>query len=192
MSAHRAYQRLSDRLRMVIGRGRIKTGDDSGPVQKQQVVLGPLEVHDNIPRLSEFGFASMPPEDSDVTIAFFGGDRSNGVIVATGHQQTRLKNLAMGDAAIYDALGKYIWLKKDGGIVIEAKNADVTINNAATVKINATVMVELNTPKLKVDGDIEATGTITGDADVKTGSISLASHKHGGVETGGGQTGGPV
>lgn len=45
---------------------------------------------------------------------------------------------------------------------------------------------------LEVTGDIKATGTITGDTDVKTGSISLKTHKHGGVQAGGSQTSTPV
>ena len=40
--------------------------------------------------------------------------------------------------------------------------------------------------------DMSAAGTVTGATDVKAGAISLKTHKHGGVTTGGGQTGVPV
>jgi len=46
---------------------------------------------------------------------------------------------------------------------------------------------------LEVLNNLTSDATVTGATDVKTGSgISLKTHKHGGVQTGGGQTGGPV
>jgi hypothetical protein len=52
--------------------------------------------------------------------------------------------------------------------------------------------VRVDAPTLEVHGDITATGTITGDADVKSGTIRLRTHKHTGVTTGGGTSGGPT
>jgi hypothetical protein len=40
-------------------------------------------------------------------------------------------------------------------------------------------------------GDIHVGGTVTGDTDVVAGGISGKNHKHGGVQTGGGNTAGP-
>lgn len=45
---------------------------------------------------------------------------------------------------------------------------------------------------ITLDGNIDLTGTITTPEDVVAGGKSLKSHKHGGVQTGGGQTGAPV
>jgi hypothetical protein len=42
------------------------------------------------------------------------------------------------------------------------------------------------------DANVTAAGTVIGATDVKSGAISLKTHKHGGVQTGGGQTGVPV
>lgn len=64
----------------------------------------------------------------------------------------------------------------NGIVNINCKNATVT----------ATTQIKLDTPKVKVTGDVEA------DGDVKAGSISLKNHKHGGVSAGGAQTGTPV
>lgn len=64
----------------------------------------------------------------------------------------------------------------DGIVNISCKNATVT----------ATTQVKIDSPKLKVTGDVEA------DGDVKAGAISLKTHKHSGVQSGGGQTGTPV
>jgi hypothetical protein len=45
---------------------------------------------------------------------------------------------------------------------------------------------------INADANVSAAGTVTGTTDVKAGAVSLKTHKHGGVTTGGGQTGIPV
>lgn len=144
---------------MMIGRGRVKFADDSGSVQIVQVQLGPLETNDCL-RLAEFGFTSNPPVGSDVAAVFIAGDRSNGIIIATGNQTLRLKNLLPGESALYDALGKYVYLTENG-IEIEANGQPVTVNNASTVTVNAATEVVLNTPNLQVNGNITASGDIS-------------------------------
>lgn len=48
------------------------------------------------------------------------------------------------------------------------------------------------TGNLVVNGNINCTGTVTATVDVVGGGISLKTHTHGGVQTGGGNTGGPI
>lgn len=45
---------------------------------------------------------------------------------------------------------------------------------------------------VEITGKVHVTGDVTGDADIKAGSISLKSHKHGQVQAGGAQSGAPV
>lgn len=57
--------------------------------------------------------------------------------------------------------------------------------------------IEVKAPTVAITGDLEVTGTIhtpstiTGDTDVVGGGKSLKTHTHGGVQTGGGNTGAP-
>lgn len=149
------------RIQLTIGKGRVTAIDDSGSVQKVQAQLNGFETRDATPRLAEFGFTSNPPANSDVVFVFLGGNRTSGVAVATNHQPSRPTGLQPGEVQVYDLWGKSIYLTKDNGIVIDAKDTDITINNAKTVAVNASSEVVLNTPKLQVNGDIVATGDIT-------------------------------
>lgn len=115
--------RVWNRLMLLIGRGRVNTVDDSGNVQKMQAQLGADEIVDNIARLAEYGFTSNPPPGSDVVIAFIAGERSNGVVIATGNQKFRMKALASGDVAIYDLRGQSVLLGP-GGIRMTAPVAE--------------------------------------------------------------------
>lgn len=190
-----SIQRLYQRILHAIGRGRITTGSDAGSVQLQQVQLGPDEIKDNIPRLAEFGLTSMPPVGSDAVVVFIGGDRSNGAIIATGHQASRPKNLQAGETMLYSQDGKSIYMTVDGGIVVEAKGQVVTVNNATTVTINAATKVRMVTPLLEVTGDIiDNVGTNTNTvaqmraiydghthqvANISTGSSTVTSNATG-------------
>jgi phage baseplate assembly protein V len=149
------------RIQLTVGRGRITAVDDSQTVQQLQIQMGALETRDKTPRMVEYGLASSPPVSAEVVVVFIAGDRSTGIAIASNHQPSRPKNLQAGEVMLYDVEGKQIYLTKDGGIVIDAVNTPVAINNATTVTVNASQEVVLNTPLLQVNGSIKATGDIT-------------------------------
>lgn len=153
-------QRMMRRIQLATGWGRVTLSDDSKTAQILQVKLNDSETRDGTPRIAEFGFTSRPPLGSDVLIVFLGGDRSKGVVVATAHQASRPTNLQEGEAMVYDLWGKSIYLTKSGGIIVDAKGTPVTVNNATTVTINAAEAVQMNTPVLRVSGNIEAGGDV--------------------------------
>lgn len=154
MSDQGITERVARRVLLSLARALVTTVNDSGGVQMMQVKLNALETRDNTPRVAEFGLTSNPPVNSDAFVVFLGGDRSNGVVLGTVHQPSRPKNLASGETMIYSQDGKSIYLTASGGIVVDAKNQAVTVNNATTVTINAATKVRMVTPLLEVTGDI--------------------------------------
>ena len=189
-------QRLGRRLQMLVGLGRVTLVDDTGTVQMLQLKLGALELRDRTPRLAEYGFASNPPAGSDAALLFVGGDRSNGVVIATGNQTYRLKGLANGDAAIYDSRGQSVWLTASG-IVVNGAGLPLTVNNTPTVTVNAATQIDLQTPKVSCSGDLDVAGSIVAQGDISDhGTKTMAgmrtvfnSHDH--TDPQGGSTGGP-
>ncbi|HBN5714634.1 TPA: baseplate assembly protein, partial [Morganella morganii] len=73
--------------------------------------------------------------------------------IGSNHPGSRHTGLSPGESVMYNLWGMYIHMTEDG-IVIEAKDKDVTINNADKVTVNAKTEVVLNTPILKVSGDV--------------------------------------
>ncbi|OWF77703.1 baseplate assembly protein, partial [Yersinia kristensenii] len=144
MSESGQLAKLYRQIKMMIGVGRVTGSNDAGSVQTIQYQT-PLEVRGDTPRLAEFGFSSGLPAGSDVVIGFLGGDRSSAVIIGSNHQSFRHVGLNSGETVIYSQWGQFIKLT-ESGVIIEAHNQPVTVNNATEVTVNASVKVRLNTP----------------------------------------------
>jgi phage baseplate assembly protein V len=152
-----AIDRMWRRVLLVVGRGRIKTGNDEGPVQRHQVSLGQLETFDDLPRVAEYGFNSAPPENTDAILLFVGGNRTDGVIIGTNHQVFRMRNLAPGEVSISDNTGQTVYLTKSG-IVIKGAGKPIRICD--------TPMVTIDAPIMHVTGDVAIDSKLVAQGDV--------------------------
>ena len=183
-------ERIQARLYSIIGLGRLTADpNDAGPVQTMQLMMNAFDNLDPVPRVAEYGLTSMPPAGSDTVVAFIGGDRSNGVVVATGHKASRPKGLLSGDVCLYNNSGQFIKLASNGTITIEANGQEVHVANASSVVIDGPVTIN---GKLTVNDDIVATGSIgDGTRTIEADRAIYDSHTHSGVQTGSGHTGVP-
>jgi phage baseplate assembly protein V len=181
--------RIWRRVLLMIGRGRITFVADGGAVQRVQVQLGLEEIKDASPRLAEYGFQSNPPDGSDAIVLFLAGERSNGVIVATGSQTYRMKGLATGEVAISDDKGQSVYLSA-AGIRVEGNGLPINVHTSAAVTVDAPTVHM--TGALNVDGaihsgaDITATGNVADQNGAKTmaGMRSVYNGHHHGASAG--------
>ena len=124
---------------------------DTGPVQTIQGQMDALSRRDGMPVLFHYGYSSAMPIGGDKVISYLTADRSQGVVIATGHQSYRLTGLSTGQVALYDMWGHKIVLGSGG------------ISMTGTVSVT---------------GDIHATGAVIagyGGAD----QVGLQTHHHG-------------
>lgn len=142
--------RLYRRVMMAIAPMKITATDDSGPIHRAQVRGFPPETIDAMPVLQIYGLASHAMPGSDAIAMFASGDRSNGVIVATGNQQHRLRNLKSGEVALYDNNGSVMKLSNGGNVDITATGTQTT--TVPKINTNATGGVNITTPLVHVDG----------------------------------------
>lgn len=149
--------RLYARLMSLVAIGRVAASSSLGGrgARQLQVRFDGAEIRDNTPLLNSYGFASRPHPGADVVVLFPGGNRAAGFIVATNDRRYQVE-LAGGEVAIHDDQGQRVHLTR-AGIVINGGGLPVTVTN---------------TPKLRVEGDIEATG------DVQVGSRTFNTHRH--------------
>lgn len=158
------------RVMLLFARAKIEKVDDTGSTQHLQVSALTNEVLDNLDRCGIYGVTSNALPGASSIVLFSGGDRSNGVVIATEDNRYRVRNLQSGEVAIYNHTGTMILLKSDG--TIEISGGDVKVMNSDVQVLSGNVEVH--------SGDVIASG------------ISLKNHIHSGVDTGNGNTGSPV
>ena len=129
------WQDLLTRLRLLVMRGRVQIVDDAGPAQLVQVQVLKGWTQDKVPRLGEYGLHSCPPVGADVVMLYLGGNPSDGVVIATGHQQYRL-HLQPGEVAISDDKGQKVHLSATG-IRIDGAALPIEVKTTGNVKIDA-------------------------------------------------------
>jgi phage baseplate assembly protein V len=148
---------LKNRIMLMIGRCVLTAVDDSTGYQVAQILAGDGEVLGKLLRLQNFGFTSYPKPGAAGVVAFVGGNRGNGLVLAMDDARYREK-LQEGEAAVYNAFGAKVVLKVDGSIVATPAPGK----------------------PFKVSGNFEASGTIHSDIDVTAGitNTSLKTHVH--------------
>jgi phage gp45-like len=110
---NRLLSPLYKRLASMICKAVIKSLDDTTGLQTYKLYLMKDEVIECVERLAEFGFTSIPPEESEAIVVFANGSRSKGVVIATDSARYRLKLSEKGSTAIYNKNGDYVKISKD-------------------------------------------------------------------------------
>lgn len=152
----KALAPLARRLRLIAGRGILTLVNDATKMQGVQVSLLDGEVCDDVDRMQEYGFSSVPLPGAEGVYLALGGSRDNGVIVATEDRRCRIKGLQGGEVAIYTDEGDSIILKR--GHVIEV--------TTQTLNVVAATVVNLTTPTVNMSGDLNVAGDIVALGDV--------------------------
>ena len=170
---------IARRLRSVVARCVVKAANDGSKLQGLHVALLAGEEHQAAERFQQYGFSSVPQAGAEGIALAVGGDRSHLVVIAVDDRRYRVAAGQPGEVVVYDDLGHQVRLTREG-IVIDGAGHVVTITN---------------TPKLRVEGDIESTGNVRDLADAMGSTMAAMrtaynGHSHG-ENDGGGPTDGP-
>lgn len=179
---------MINRILDFVGIGRITRSDDSGNIQLLQITEGAVgeggddRVIANVRRLTEFGFSSLPPIDSEVVMIRRAGDRSLSIAIASNHRASRPRDLAVGDTVIYDQRGNQVRLTADG-IEVRAADTPVKVTGATLVTVTASDKVRVEAATLECTGDV-VSRCDGGAVSLNALRDAYAAHKHGGISTG--------
>lgn len=178
MDVRRLLAPVARRLRLLVSRGVVRAVADTPRLQTVQLDLLADESRDNVERFQNYGFTAHPHPGAEAIVVAVGGSRDHLVAIAVDDRRYRL-SLAEGEVALYDDLGHVVHLTR-AGIVIDGGGHLVTL---------------VNTPKLRVEGGIEATGDIEDRCDAPDGrtmnSMRTAYNGHTHPGDSGGTTGTP-
>lgn len=161
---------LARRIRALVTRALVTLVDDSTALQVLQLRGVDGEVLAGVARIQNFGRSSCPPAGAEGVFVLVGGARTHAVAIAVDDPRYRPRDLEPGEQVLYTPQGSEIRMKASGEIAITT-TGPVTVN-AADVDVNATQSV-----------------TIDGGASVMIQGHDFLTHRHSGVQAGGGNTG---
>lgn len=138
-------------------------------------------------RIEPYGLSYRPKAGAQAYLVFPGGDRAMGLALVVGDKRYQLE-LVEGEVALHDDEGNFVKLGRGG---------------VATVKASASVLAD--TPLFETAGNVVIGGTLTvAGASTLSGGAAVTGaltnngtsvgngHRHSGVATGTGNTGGVV
>lgn len=170
-------------------------------LRELQTLYNSTSVQDDMEHLEPYGFTSEPFTDgqTDAVNLYFDDERNHGVVINVADRRYRIKDMQQGEVAIYDDLGRHIYIKRDC-IEVDGVSSPINVKTSATINANANV-VNVTAPKVNIKGDVTITGnvvingtlntssTIAASGSISSGSINLSTHVHTGDS--GGTTSGP-
>ncbi|EPY01348.1 phage baseplate assembly protein [Magnetospirillum fulvum] len=132
---------LKNRVKLGLGKGVLHMVEDGGPCQTVQATFLIGETRDGMERPQDYGFTSHPLPGMQPFAGFFGGDRSNGFVIAMCDRQFRIE-LLKGEVAMYDDLGQKVHLTRTGVVVKTPLNATLEADQNVTIKAGKKLRLE--------------------------------------------------
>lgn len=151
-----ASNRLLVQVANLIARVVLRRVDDSKKMQSIQVQVLDGETRNNVERVQNYGFTSVPLPDAEGVAVFINGDRGHGLVVAMDDRRYRPTGLQAGEVAIYTDQGDKVVLERGGTIRV----------TASTKVVVAAPLVELagNTRSVSKGEDLNAAIATLGGA----------------------------
>ncbi len=182
-----------------IFRGTVTAAKDK-MMRALQILLRGEETRDNLEHMEPYGFTSEPFTDgaTDALVVFLDDDKAHGIVVNVADRRYRVQSLEQGEVCIYDDIGHKIHFKRAEILVDGVSDpinvttgGNITATSGGNITITASGTITLNAAQVQINAPIGSNSTITSAGDVVGGGISLDTHTHGGVESGGSNTSTP-
>jgi phage baseplate assembly protein V len=111
---------ILNRLANLISRVVLSRVDDSKKMQAVQLTALGGETRENVERVQNYGFTSVPQPGAEGVAVFVGGYRDHGLVVAMDDRRYRLTGLQAGEVAIYTDQGDKVVIERGGTIRVTA------------------------------------------------------------------------
>jgi phage baseplate assembly protein V len=145
--------RAMARIRGMVARAVVDLVNDATKLQGLQITIMAGQGADDVERFQNYGLTSVPLPGAEGIALAVGGVRAHTAVIAVDDRRYRVTGLVGGEVAVYDDLGHRVHLTRNG-IVIDGAGHAVTM---------------VNLSKLRVESDIEATGSIKDNCDSGSG-----------------------
>jgi phage gp45-like len=118
---------LALRIANLVARGVVRLVDDGKKLQLLQVDVLTEETRDEVERVQNYGFTSVPLDGAEAVVLFVNGRREHGLVVAVEDRRHRLTELEPGEVAVYSESGSKVLLKVNGDVEITPASGVVKV-----------------------------------------------------------------
>lgn len=146
---------ILNRLANLISRVVLSRVDDSKKMQIVQLTALDGETRENVERVQNYGFTSVPKPGAEGVAVFVGGYRDHGLVLAVDDRRYRLKDLQAGEVAVYTDQGDKVVIERGG-----------------TIRVTASTKVVVAAPLVELAG---STRSVAKGEDLNTAIATLAS-----------------
>jgi phage baseplate assembly protein V len=136
------------RVAMLVVRGRCAIVNDEKKMQQMQVQLLADETKDNVERFQPYGLSAHPLAGSEVVVAFLGGGRDHGIVLACDDRRYRPPALEPGDVALYTDEGMALHITRDRTVKLTCKTLTI---ECETLDLKATTSIKVTSPSIDVN-----------------------------------------
>lgn len=182
-----ALDMLLRRLRMLVDRTALSRVSYREKIRLLQVSSRTGVPIDGVEHLEPAGFSSHPLPGAETVVVNLGGNSGRAVVILVNDRRHRVV-IEEGESIIYNMPhGDFVKVKKDRSIHLKSELK--VFMETPLVETSQDLLVGGNA---HIKGTTQSDGSITTDADVSAGDISLRNHRTLGVRRGGEISDGPV
>src|SRR5208283_2932465 len=176
-----ALERITHRLRALVGVGVVAVVDDTQPGGQRaqvayQTIGGSTNVHPSVRVVHPYGFSSNAPAGTNVLTASLSGQRSSTVALAcvpadpsTGPSGAcrRPLNLAPGETMLWGADGSQVHMSATG-IVVNAGSLPITVAASGQSVTITSQQTTINGMTIDASGNVTIPGTLSVAGEIST------------------------
>ena len=178
---------VNEKVRGIVERCRVTNASGGTPLRTLQAEMRYQDVRDNIEHIEAYGLTSEPHVNSEGVALSLNGDPNHTVVIMVADRRYRMTGLKTGEVALYDDLGRSVYLTRDG-IVINGADSPIQVNTSSTISVKGSSItmegtgdISLKAPNISFSATtMKSTGTFSSSGDFYVRGLNVYTHVHNG------------
>lgn len=185
---------VNEKVRGIVERCRVTNASGGTPLRTLQAEMRYQDVRDNLEHIEAYGLTSEPHVNSEGVALSLNGDPNHTVVIMVADRRYRMTGLKTGEVALYDDLGRSVYLTRDG-IVINGADSPIQVKTSSTVSVKGsdinvkgssitmegTGSIFLKAPNISFNATtMMSTGSFSTSGDLYVKGLNVYTHVHNG------------
>lgn len=178
---------VNEKVRGIVERCRVTNASGGTPLRTLQAEMRYQDVRDNLEHIEAYGLTSEPHVNSEGVALSLNGDPNHTVVIMVADRRYRMTGLKTGEVALYDDLGRSVYLTRDG-IVINGADSPIQVKTSSTVSVKGSSItmegtgnISLKAPNISFNATtMQSSGTFSSSGELYVKGLNVYTHVHNG------------